>query len=103
MGVHKYNNIGVAFKATIQEDGAAVDVSTASTKQIKFTKPDGTVETKTATFVTDGTDGVIQYVTVDGDLDMTGGWKATGYVEGLGGFTGHSTDHEFRVEPVPGM
>ena len=38
-------------------------------------KPSGTISTKTATFVSDGTDGKIHYTTVAGDLDETGMWK----------------------------
>ena len=98
MATHQYNNIGVAFKATIKEDGVAVDVSAASTKQLKFKRPDGSSFTKTATFVTDGTDGKIQYVTVDGDLNMAGAWTQQGYVAGVGGFTGHSTKRSFNVD-----
>ena len=99
MGVLQYNSIGTVIRLTIEEDGSAVNVSGVSTKQIKFTDPGGTVTTQTATFYTDGTDGIIQYTTVDGDLDVVGEWQAQAYVAGLSGWTGHSTIHRFRVEP----
>lgn len=98
MATHKYNSIGTAFKATIKEDGVALDVSGVSTKAIDFKKPDGTVVSKTASFVTDGTDGQIEYVTVNGDLNVVGEWKFEGYVAGLGGWTGASDTHSFVVE-----
>jgi hypothetical protein len=40
-----------------------------------FSKPDGAVVEKTAVFSTDGSDGKIRYITVDGDLDAIGKWK----------------------------
>ena len=97
MATHRYNNIGVGFKPRIMEDGVAVDVSAATTKQIKFKRPDGTSFTKTASFLTDGTDGRLLYVTVNGDLNMAGNWKLQGYVAGVGGFTGHSDEYTFHV------
>ena len=83
-------DIGTIFKQTIVDpekktdlypDGTPIDVSTASTKFIYFQKPDGTKMKKTATFYTDGTDGIIQYIAVLSDIDQTGIWQVQGYVE----------------------
>jgi hypothetical protein len=37
--------------------------------------PSGNAKTKTASFTSDGTDGKIQYITVEGDLDEIGTWR----------------------------
>lgn len=67
-------DIGTAFKVTLKDCDVIVDVSTASLKEIVFKKPDKTIVTKPAAFVTDGIDGEIQYITIDGDLDAKGTW-----------------------------
>jgi len=75
-------DIGTIFRQTIVDsDDTPIDVSTASTKFIYFQKPDGTKMKKTATFYTDGTDGIIQYIAVLSDIDQTGIWQMQGYVE----------------------
>jgi len=93
--VHK-NDIGTAFRVTVQDGDTVVDVSGATIKQIIFQKPSGTTVTQTATFVTDGTDGQIQYVTVSGDLDEAGKWIMQGYVV-LAAWQGHSDMYQFEV------
>ena len=69
------DDVGTALVVTISEDGTAVDIGTATTKQIILQSPDGTTLTKTATLVTDGADGQMQYFTLSGDLDAAGVWK----------------------------
>lgn len=68
-------DVGTVFERTVTEGGTAVDVSAATVKQMIFRKPDGSLLTKTASFGTDGTDGVLTYTTVDGDLDQPGQWQ----------------------------
>jgi hypothetical protein len=60
---------------------AAADISAYSTTiQMIFVDPDGNETAKTATFATDGSDGVIQY-TVESDLfDAAGTWQVYGRV-----------------------
>jgi len=78
--VHLYD-IGTAFDIPLMDcDVAADDIETAIEKIIIFRKPDGEVVIQTAVFKTDGTDGVIRYVTITGDLDQTGTWKIQGRV-----------------------
>ena len=89
--------VGVAIKARVIEDEAAVDVSTSSTKQIFLKKPDGTIVIKTAAFVTDGIDGWLQYVTVAGDLDASGTWEYQPYVVLPGGYDGRGARLSFEV------
>ena len=64
--------IGVPLKTTVSDKNGIVDISGATTNQVDIKKPDGTVATKTATFETDGTDGIAQYITVASDLDQAG-------------------------------
>ncbi len=90
------NDIGTAFQGTFKESGTVVDISGAATKTIKFEKPDGTTMDKPGSFVTDGTDGLLEYRSVDGDLDIGGDWRLQGYID-LGGWKGHSDIVNFKV------
>jgi hypothetical protein len=94
------NAIGVAVIGTITEDGLFQNVATVSTKTLVFRKPDVacTVVSKTATFVTDGTDGKIQYITEALFLDTVGVWECQGYVVFPGGFDGRSDIQFFEVK-----
>lgn len=74
-------DIGTIFELTLMDDVVVVDISTATVLSIHFAKPDATTVTVTASLVTDGTDGKIQYITPDANfLDQTGGWKIQGKV-----------------------
>ena len=75
-------DVGTVFLATIKDqDGVVVDVSTAAVRQMRFKKPDGTLLTKTAVLVTDGTNGQVKYTAIVGDIDQAGEWFTDGYVE----------------------
>ncbi len=67
-------DIGTIFEITLKDCDEVVDLSGATSKLIIFKKPDKIVVTQTASFSTDGTDGIIQYATVLDDLDQTGFW-----------------------------
>ncbi len=71
---------GTSIRIRVQEDNADIDISTATDMQIFLKKPSGTTETKTGSFVTDGTDALMHYVSVSGDIDEVGTWKAQGWV-----------------------
>lgn len=92
-------DIGSVIRLTLKENGTVVDISGASTKQIKLQKPDGTSVTKTASFTDNGTDGQLQYSTQSGDLSVAGRWYAQAYVV-LGSWSGHSEKVELVVEPA---
>jgi hypothetical protein len=69
-------DIGTVFRVEVKNaSGAVVDISSATSKTISFQKPDGTDVTQTASFTTDGTDGLLQYATLAGDLDQTKLWS----------------------------
>jgi|TARA_Y100000593_G_C4279198_1_gene321853 hypothetical protein len=74
------NDVGTTFQLTFQDDGSVVDVSSASAVEVLLMGPDDTATTKTATLVSDGTDGKVKYVTVSGDIETAGTWKIQGKV-----------------------
>ena len=76
----RVGDIGTRFKVTLKDGASVVSISSATTKQIILKKPDGTKLTKSATFSSDGTDGIMYYDTVSGDLDVAGVWKLQGKV-----------------------
>jgi len=67
-------DIGTVLRVTIKDGDDVVDISGATSKIIILEDPDGTKYEKAATFTTNGTDGEIQYTTVDGDLNKRGNW-----------------------------
>lgn len=71
--IHK-GDIGTKFIITLMDDEVIEDISSATTKQIIFQKHSNTDIIKDAIFETDGTDGKIYYISIDGDLDETGTW-----------------------------
>lgn len=75
------NDQGTEFRITITDNDVVVDLSTASVISIIFRKPDDTLLEVNATLYTDGTDGIIKYNAVDGDIDQSGRWKIQAYVE----------------------
>lgn len=90
------DDIGTIFRLTFLQSGSVVDLSTATTKQIWFKKPSGEILTKTASFYTDGTDGILQYTVVSGDLDEKGTYEIQGFVVITAG-TFHSDVQTFQV------
>ena len=69
------NDVGTTFLVTIVDNDIPVDLSSGSSNLMLFLKPDGTFISRPAVFNTNGTDGVIKYTTVDGDLDQQGYWS----------------------------
>lgn len=69
------------FRITfLDQDGEVIDLTDAdiTAKRFLFKKPDGTVLTKTASFYTDGTDGIAKYLTLSTDLSDAGKWSLQG-------------------------
>ena len=95
-GIHQ-NDIGTTLQVTIVNcNSVAVDISSADALQIVLKKPGGTAVTKTASFYTDGSDGIITYTIVSGDLDEVGTWKLQAVVT-IGTNVWHSEFESFRV------
>lgn len=71
------NDIGVVFEVEIRDNSnTVVDISTSETgtRNFIFTKPNDTSITRSGTFTNTGTDGLLRYVSVDGDLTPKGIW-----------------------------
>ena len=92
-------DVGKVIRLTVRENGAVVNVSGASTKQIKIKKPDGTTLAKGATFTTDGTDGKVQYVVESGVFSQPGLYEFRAYLV-LGAWTGHSSKKVAEIQSV---
>ena len=92
------DDIGTTFLYTVKSGDTAEDISSATTKEYVFIKPDGSTVTKTVQFDSDGTDGKLSYTTVDGDLDQVGVWRYQPYVVfDCGSF--RASKVSFRVYP----
>jgi len=74
------NDVGTQFLLTVTDGSTAVDISSASVKQIIIKKPSGTKITANTAFTSDGTDGKMSYTTVTDDLDEAGSYKLQGKV-----------------------
>jgi hypothetical protein len=74
------NDVGTKFLVTVTDGSSAVNISSASTKQLIIKKPSGTKLTKATSFSTDGTDGKMYYNIAADDLDEAGTYKLQGKV-----------------------
>ena len=69
------NDVGTIFRLTLLDTASEpLDVSGATVTFI-FLSPGGRRFEKTASYVTDGTDGKVQYVSTSGDIDEVGRWQ----------------------------
>lgn len=100
------NDWGHLLKLTITEDDATVDISTATAKEIILKSPSGVSKTRTASFYTDGTDGILTYTTIDAvvgppavtaDIDEVGEWEIQARVTFSSGKF-HTTTAKFVVQ-----
>lgn len=73
------------FRIQITDDSTPVDLSSATSLAILFRKPDGSLLSLNASLYTDGTDGIIFYKSVSGDIDQPGIFKIQAQVEVGGG------------------
>ena len=90
------NDIKLRLILTVVEDGAALNISTCTSKTISLQSPSGVTTSFTASFLTDGSEGKIYYDTVSGDISSAGLWKIQGLVL-IGGGTYYTTVESFRV------
>lgn len=96
-------DIGTVFRARIlDENDSVVDISSATTLEMRFRKPGGAVDVQTASLDTDGTDGYLRYVTIAGDIDKgeEGAWRCQGHVQFPGGLNYSSSIYKFTVLPI---
>lgn len=85
----RLNQTGTMFRVTVKdEDGNAVNISAATTLELKFKSPTvgAAVITKTAGLTSGGADGRMQFKDTAGDLtNVVGSWKFWGRVVLAGG------------------
>lgn len=98
--IHK-NDVGTELVIKfVDEEGEIIDISTATTKQILLRKPGSATVTKTGEFDTDGTDGLLKYVTTKVgsvyDLDRAGQWQIQGFAV-IGTNEWHTKINHFEV------
>ena len=75
------NDVGTIIRTLVKLNGVTADLSWYYTKYFIFLKPNGQKLTKDVEFYTNGTDGLVQYTTQSGDLDITGIWRLQLYLE----------------------
>ena len=66
------NDVGTRFLATIKDNGAVVDISSASQIQMIFRRPSDEVFYRVGSLLNGGTGGQVYYDTVVGDLVNAG-------------------------------
>lgn len=72
--------IGVRILVRVKSGSAALDVSSATVKEIKIRPPGQAVMTRSAVFLTDGVDGQIYYDTVEGEMPVEGIYQVQGFI-----------------------
>jgi hypothetical protein len=92
------NDAGLAYTVTINDANGPFDVSRASLVQYLFQKPDGSMLTVNASFVNDGTDGQVVYITGPSDFDQPGTWSHQVYIV-IGSSHKYSNTTRFKVYP----
>jgi hypothetical protein len=76
----QFGDIDVPLKMRVWRKNGDLEVllGSATGMQIILMPPSGSSRTKTAVLATDGSDGIMQYTTVSGDINQTGRWAIQG-------------------------
>ena len=89
---------GTVFEVTVTEDGAALDIATATGLFLDFLKPSGIILQKAASLTSGGTDGKMQVALTAAELNEAGLWAIQARFT-LGSFTGPTERESFIVSP----
>jgi hypothetical protein len=90
-------DFNTTFRFTfLDENNAVVNISNLTSREVIFKKPNGERLSKTPSLTTDGTDGLAQYTTASGDIDIKGTWRVQGRV-GTASSNWYSDVHSFQV------
>ncbi len=98
-------DIGTMFRLTIRDqDENIVSLDDTFVVVVVFQKPDESTIDRPAVYINDGSDGLVQYITVDGDLDQFGHWKLQAVVTKTNVSDEilqlwHSDEVKFKVKP----
>lgn len=90
------NDYGWALRLTVKKEGEILDISSYTSLQFVFHKPSTEELIVTAEFTTDGSDGQLEYVIADGDIDEVGAWRVRTRL-GKSGVEINSTPVQFFV------
>ena len=93
------NAIGTKLRWTVLDEGEVLDLANASQMQVKFLKPDGTQVTKPLAWITDGTDGRVEYTVEAGVLNHAGTYKWQLYLV-ISPWQDHSAKGQFVVGDI---
>jgi hypothetical protein len=90
------NDIGTIITLTVYDGSEVVDISSATSMQIRLKPKNGLRIDKTATFVTDGVDGKIECVVSTNDFAVGAVYSVQGYIVMPSG-TWHTSIKEITV------
>lgn len=65
---------GLVLTLTVKENGVVKNISTYTTRTLRYRKPDGSTVDVSMSFVTDGSDGQVTYTFPIGTLDDGGSY-----------------------------
>lgn len=100
MATLKKKDVGSLIQVTVTEGGVALDISDAVTKTLKLLKPNGVAIERDASFDAEGgVNGVLKYITVEGDIDYDGLWIGQVLIVMPDG-RWHTDDFSFTVENI---
>lgn len=92
------NDEGTRITLVVRDDDLAiVDIGDATTLQVNFHNPSGTLTQKTGTLTSDGSDGKYYYDTEAGFITPSGDWKVQGYIVTPAG-EWHTEIFDFKVK-----
>jgi|SRR3990172_3647965 len=88
---------GTIIKFTIKEQGVPIDLTDAELIELLFQKKDRTTFVRDALVYGDPTLGIAYCLSLEGEFDQKGDWKAQVYIEYSSG-KWHTAVAEFKVE-----
>ncbi len=90
------DDVGTVFRATVKDENDDPVNLIGSTVVFRFKLPDASILTKSATFVNDGSDGLVYYTIEEGDLSIHGRWEVQAFVD-YGTVEWYSDVYKFKV------
>lgn len=92
------SNVTLTLRIRRELSDNVVDISSATTHDFIFKKPDGTTFTRSAVLVGGGSTGRMRYALGVGELDQAGVWLLQGDLV-MNSYTGRTSVIEFNVNP----
>jgi hypothetical protein len=76
-------DIGTSFSVTIKDKATSniIPLQNATIKTFTLQRPNGSKVSRDALFATNGTDGKLKFITIDGDITLPGSYRLQAYVE----------------------